>query len=230
MADLPSLSGSHRSTYEKIFQHPLSHNLNWKDVHSLLRHLADVQEEPNGNLKVSRHGEVLVLHPSRSKDVAEADEVMALRHFLQRSESGQPAAATSSENCVLVIDHREARIFRTELANGVPQKILPPAPSEYFRHAPHSAEFTRGQEIPDPNTYFAPIAQALAGASEILVLGTGTGKSSEMEQFVNWMERHHAEQARKIIGQLVVDEHHLSEGQLLAKAREFFAGHPTPAS
>jgi hypothetical protein len=44
-----------------------------------------------------------------------------------------------------------------------------------------------------------------------------------MDQFVAWLKLHHPELAKRIIGSLVVDEHHLTEGQLLAKAREFYS-------
>src|SRR5664279_4491031 len=90
MNSTASLTGSHLRTYKIIFQHPVSHNLGWHDVHALLRQLGQVEEEPNGNLKVTRNGQILVLHPPRTKDVAEADEVMALRHFLERSETIPP--------------------------------------------------------------------------------------------------------------------------------------------
>jgi hypothetical protein len=81
-----SLTGSHLRTYERIFQHPISHNLEWRDVHALLGKLGETVEEHNGNLKVVRNGQVLVLHAARTKDVAEMDDVMSLRHFLERSE------------------------------------------------------------------------------------------------------------------------------------------------
>ena len=42
--------------------------------------LAEVVEEPNGNLKVARGGHTPVLHPSRDKDVAEVQELMKIRH------------------------------------------------------------------------------------------------------------------------------------------------------
>jgi len=44
-----------------------------------------------------------------------------------------------------------------------------------------------------------------------------------MEQFMMWVKLHQPELAKRIIGSLVVDEHHLSEDQLLAKARKFYA-------
>jgi len=222
MTTPPPLPGSHLRTYKAIFQHPVSHNLGWHDVHALFRHLGQVQEEPNGNLKVTRNGQTLVLHPPRTKDVADTDELMALRHFLERSEKSAETDKKAT-HWLLVIDHREARIYRSEMHGAIPQQILPHAPEDYFRHAHNSKDFSRGKEKPDPNSFFEPVAQALQAAGQILILGTGTGTSSEMDQFVAWLKLHHLELAKRIIGSLVVDEHHLTEGQLLAKAREFYA-------
>ena len=65
-------------------------------------------------------------------------------------------------------------------------QILPPPAEEFFRYAADSNYFARRQEKPDPNGYFPPAVKALAGAGQILVFGTGTGKSSEMDRFVAW--------------------------------------------
>jgi hypothetical protein len=217
------LNGSHLRTYNTIFQHPISHNLKWHDVHALFRELGQVEEETNGNFKVTRNGQTLVLHPPRTKDVSEMDEIMFLRHFIERSET-MPAETNEKEaHWLVVIDHDEARIFRSEMHGAVPQLILPHKPEDYFRHAQNSKDSSRGQEKPDPNSFFEPIAKALMGGSHILIFGTGTGMSSEMDQFIAWLKIHHADLAKRIIGSLVVDERHLTEDQLLAKAREFYA-------
>ena len=223
MNSTASLTGSHLRAYNAIFQHPVSHNLGWHDVHALLRQVAQVEEEPNGNLKVTRNGEVLVLPPPRTKDVAETEELMALRHFLERSETAPPEPKEKETHWLLVIDHHEARIFRSEMHGALPEQILPHEPDDYFRHAPNSKEFSRGQEKPDPNSFFVPVAKALQVTGQILIFGTGTGMSSEMDQFMAWVKQHHPEVAKRIIGSLVVDKHHLTVGQLLAKAREFYA-------
>jgi hypothetical protein len=223
-----SLTGSHLRTYNTIFQHPVSHNLQWHDVHALFRHLAQVEEEPNGNLKVTRNGQSLVLHPGRTKDVGDTEEVMALRHFLQRSEAAPPAATAGEVHWLLVIDHHEARIFRSEMHDAIPQRILPHEPEDYFRHAQNSQNLSRGKEKPEPNSFFEPVAKALQAAGPILIFGTGTGMSNEMDQFNAWVKIHHPALAGRIIGSLVVDEYHLSEGQLLEKAREFYAQPLTP--
>ena len=223
MTSTASLTGSQLRTYKTIFQHPVSHNLEWRHVRALLATLGDIAEEPNGNLKVTRNGQILVLHPPRTKDVAETDELMALRHFLERSETMSPEAKMSETHWLVVIDHHEARIFRSEMHGAIPQQILPHEPDDYFRHAHNSKDFSRGEEKPDPNSFFEPVAKALQAPGRILIFGTGTGTSSEMEQFIAWLKVHHPEVAKRIIGRLVVDEHHLSGDQLLAKAREFYA-------
>ena len=222
MNSIASLSGSHLRTYQTIFQHPVSHNLGWRDVHALFRQIAQVEEEPNGNLKVTRHGQVLVLRPPRTKDVAEVDELMGLRHFIEKSLEAPVAAADSDMHWLVVLDHHECRLFRSVMAGAVPEQILPHAPDEAFRQAHHAQDFSRGREKPDLNSFFMPVAQALQAAGRILIFGTGTGTSSEMDQFVAWVKRHHPELDRRIIGALVVDENHLTDGQLLAQAREFY--------
>lgn len=226
MTSTASLTGSHLRTYQTIFQQPVSHNLEWQEVHALFRQLGQVEQEPNGSLKVTRNGQILVLQSVRTKDVGGTDELMALRHFLERSESTPSVTNGKPTQWLVVIDHRVARIFRSVAPGAIAQQIRPHVPEDYFRHAPHSKDFALGQEKPEPNSFFEPVAGVLNGAGTILVFGTGTGTGSEMDQFITWTQRHRPEVAKRIIGSLAVDEHHLTEDQLLAKAREFFADPP----
>ena len=225
MNSIPSLAGSHLRTYQTIFQHPASHNLAWREVHALFRHIAQVEDEPNGNLKVTRNGQTLVLHPPRTKDVAETDELMALRHFLERSEAAPSGTTENETDWLVVIDHQEARIYRSASPGSIPQQIRPHVAEDFFRPAHNSKDFSRGKEKPDPNSFFEPVAGVLNSAGKILIFGTGTGTSSEMDQFAAWLKPHRPELARRVIGSVVIDEHHLTEAQLLAKAREFYASH-----
>jgi len=218
-----SLAGSHLLTYNRIFQHPLTHNLEWREVRTLFERLGVVVEEPNGNLRVTRNGQTIVLHPERSKDVSTAEEVINLRHFLERSEVAESVPAAKEAHWLVVIDHQSAQLFRTEMQAALPLQILPHAKSEYFRHAHNSQDFSRGQDKPDPNSFFSPIAAALAPGGKILLFGSGTGSSSEMDQFAAWLKTHHPETSNRVIGSVIVDGKHLTEGELLAKAREFYA-------
>ncbi len=151
------------------------------------------------------------------------EEVMKLRHFLERSETATPVLIAKEPHWLLVIDHHEARIFNMEMEGAEPKRILPYEPSRYFRHAPDSKTTTRGEEKPNPNTFFEPVAKVFEASGLILLFGTGTGTSSEMEQFRGWIKQHHPETSKRIIGAVAIDEHHLTEGQMLAKAKEFYA-------
>jgi hypothetical protein len=128
------------------------------------------------------------------------------------------------------MDHHQARIYRSEMHGAMPRRILPHEPEAHLRLANDAKDFTRGKDKPDPNSFFKPVASALQGGGQILIFGTGTGTSSEMEQFITWFKRHHPDQAGRIIGSVVVDENHLTEDQLLAKARDFYAQAATPGN
>lgn len=56
-------------------------------MYALFEELGQVTKEHNGSLKVTRNGQTLILRPTSEKDVSEMDEVMTLRHFLERSET-----------------------------------------------------------------------------------------------------------------------------------------------
>jgi hypothetical protein len=223
MSQPPPLSGSHLRTYRSIFQHPVAHNLEWRLVRALFDQIAEVVEQPNGNLRVTRNGQSLVVRPPRTKDVAEVDEVMAIRRFLRSSEEAKAIPAEAAPHWLVVINHHEARIFRSEMRGTVPERILPHDPVDFFRHAAHSQEFSRGQEKPNPNDFFEPLAETLRGSGKIVLFGGGTGTSSEREQFAAWLKQHAPDISARIIGSLPIDEHHLTEGQLLAKVRDFYA-------
>jgi hypothetical protein len=59
----------HRVTLEKLFSHPLSGNVEWRQVLSLLEAVGTTTQEPNGKVKVELGGETMVLQPSGDKDL-----------------------------------------------------------------------------------------------------------------------------------------------------------------
>jgi hypothetical protein len=217
------LTGSQRSTYDAIFRHPVAHNLHWRDVRSMLAALADVVEEPNGNLKVARGEHNLVLHPSGDRDVAEAAELLAVRHFLEGTGAAPPEGVAEGTHLLVVIDHREARIYRTELHGSVPRRITPYGPEGSDRYLHYVQAESHGKRKPEQKSFYDAVAKSLGAAEKILFFGSGTGASSAMDQLVAHLKRHHRQLAARVIGSVVVNEQHLTDDQLLAKAREFYA-------
>jgi len=227
------LSGHHQKIYDHVFQHPMPHNLQWREVWAMLGSMKDATatEEGNGNLKVVRNGLTLTLHRARGKDLADKKELMQVRHFLERSGGpsssvapAQAPAAAAGTHLLVVIDHREARIFSTEMQGAMPQRITPYDPFGFGRDLHYNQDDSNGQRKPEQKSFYEAVAKTLRGAKQILMFGTGTGASSAMEQLLLELKKNHQDVAEKVIGSFAVDEHHLTEPQLLAKARELFAG------
>ena len=130
--------------------------------------------------------------------------------------------SASAPHLLVVLDSREARVYRTELKGTVPAKIAPYDPHGYGRHLHSAHEWTDGKSQPERKSFYEAIAKTLKGADQVLLFGSGTGKSCAMDQLVNDLKAHHPDLAGKIVGSVKVDASHTSEHELLAKAREFY--------
>jgi hypothetical protein len=78
------LNHRHRDTLERIFSHPSSGNIEWRQVLSLLEAVATTTEELNGKFKVTLGGETEVLQPPGGKDV-DRQMVVDLRRMLTKA-------------------------------------------------------------------------------------------------------------------------------------------------
>ena len=216
-----NLSGSQQHTYEAIFRHPVAHNLEWHDVLSMLGVLGEVVEEHNGKLKVTRKGQTLVLAAPRGKDVASVDELMKIRHFLEQTKPDQDQPEASAAHLLVVIDHREARVYKTDLRGAKPIRIVPDDPHGFDRELRNDENDGDGKRRPERKGFYEAIAKALRGADTILLFGEGTGESSAMDHLLKELKHSHGDLAKHVVGSLAIDEKHLTEGELLAKARDY---------
>jgi len=82
MAEGSKLDGHHRATVEKIYQHPVSHNIQWHDVLSLLQSVATVAEGRDGRYTVTLGSETETFDPPRHHDIDE-QQVIDLRRMLR---------------------------------------------------------------------------------------------------------------------------------------------------
>jgi hypothetical protein len=131
------------------------------------------------------------------------------------------------EHFLVVIDHRQARIYKSEIHGAAPQRIVPHDPHGYGRALHYNQDDSNGQRKPELKSFYEAVAKTLRGADQILIFGAGTGASSAMSQLVLDLQHNHHDLAERVVGTLTIDEHHLSENQLLARAREFYAAPAT---
>jgi len=87
MTEPQHLSNHHRNTLAKIFEHPVSHNIEWNDVVSLLEAVGTVSERRDGKLEVRLGGEVEFIEPPAGKDI-DAQTVVDLRRMLRTAGFG----------------------------------------------------------------------------------------------------------------------------------------------
>jgi hypothetical protein len=78
------LSSRHRDTVEKVFSHPASGNIEWREVRSLLEYLGTTTEERNGKFTVALGPETEVFEAPRGKDI-DAQTIVDLRRMLRQA-------------------------------------------------------------------------------------------------------------------------------------------------
>jgi len=84
------LSNHHRSTLRRLFQHPLSHNIEWIAVVSLLEAVGSVTEQPHGKVAIVVGSETEYFDPPARKDI-DTQAVVNLRRMLSRAGYGLEA-------------------------------------------------------------------------------------------------------------------------------------------
>jgi hypothetical protein len=78
------LNNHHRDTVRKLFEHPSSHNIEWREIESLLEAVGTVTKEANGKLVVSVGPETEVMHPPHGKDV-DQQMIVDIRRMLENA-------------------------------------------------------------------------------------------------------------------------------------------------
>jgi hypothetical protein len=116
-------------------------------------------------------------------------------------------------HAVVWLDHSEAHVMHISL-DDVEKSVIHPAHPHQHLHA-RSGSIGDGRKGED-QAYYHAVAQALAGAQEILIVGPAQAKL----QLVKHIHAHDHGLVDRIIGVETVD--HPSDGQLVAHARKYF--------
>lgn len=116
-------------------------------------------------------------------------------------------------HAVVWLDHAEAHVMHFDRKDVEMQLILPADPHKNLHIK--SGKWGAGKAQED-QTYYHDIAQALEGASEVLVVGPANAKL----QFIKHIHAHDKDLVDKIIGVETVD--HPTDGQIVAYARKYF--------
>jgi hypothetical protein len=84
MTDGHSLDSHHRATLKRIVAHPVSHNIQWHDVLSLLERVGTVTEKHDGRYTVTLGSETETFDAPRHADISE-QQVIDLRRMFKKA-------------------------------------------------------------------------------------------------------------------------------------------------
>jgi hypothetical protein len=227
------LDPHHRRTVQAILTHPAGHNIEWRNVLSLLQAVGETTEEHNDHVKVRIGDETELLRRPRGKDIDE-QMVVDLRRMLTAAgitgdgpvphRETASAAESSSRNggAILVLNYHRAEIYLSDVVGTRPTSVLPADPHGTRRTMHHKADNPTGWYGEPDRRWYADIASALAPARQILLIGNGVGHSDVTTQFKAFLAEHNPEISDRVDGTIDTDEEDLTEGQVLALAREFY--------
>jgi hypothetical protein len=217
---MKQLTSHSQRTIDQINRHPTTHDLGWHAIRKMFAEVGEVEPERNGNLKLTLAGNSIVFQSPKDAKVATEDEVHDLRKFMHENEFHE----SSPPHMLLVIDHQAAKLYRTEFAGSVPERVIPFDPDGHKGHV-HNKHSSEGQaSAANHHEYFENVVKILAGNEPLLLFGSGHGSSSTSESFGAWLKERHPDVAKRIVAKVDIDQSHLTEGELLAQARALIAG------
>jgi hypothetical protein len=217
----------HEELLENLIHGKLPRNLTWSAVTDLIAQIGEVQ--PHGHdefVFVVGSKRELFKHPS-SHDL-DVEEISRLRHFLheagvQAGAPEKPAQADQSGRMVVAIDHHAAHIYRGQGANLSEDgaAVKPHDPFNFQHHLIHRKEaHYKGERVPEEHSWYEAIAQDLAHAKDIVLIGHGTGTSNAAEFLSAYLKKHHPETFQRIIATETVDLSALTEPEIEAIAKK----------
>ena len=109
-------------TYDQVFQEPMTHKLEWTDVRTMFESLGNVEDQHNGNVTVTMSGRSTVFDSPTNADLTSADQVAKIRHLLKGPADSSHGGGS---HMLLSINHKEAKIYRTEMKGSTPERVVP---------------------------------------------------------------------------------------------------------
>lgn len=207
--------------HQSLLHGKLPRNLHWSDALELIDHLGQV--EPHGGDEfafiVGTRRE-LFKRP-RTHELG-MEEVSRLRKFLK--DAGAAASLESVQPCrmVAVIDHHVAHIFQDRRGSRPQEEVTvkPYDPHGFHRHLIHRKEaHYQGERVPEETSFYEGVAKTLVLASEIVLIGHATGKSSAVDVLVEYLKNHYPEIFQRVRDVETVDLSALTEPEVEAIAK-----------
>jgi hypothetical protein len=210
---------------QSLLHGKLPRSLHWSDAVDLVGHLGRVEAHGGDEFAfvVGTHRE-LFKRP-RTPELG-VEEVSRLRKFLKESASESTTVERAqARRMVVVIDHHSAHVYSDLGENRLKQEasIEPYDPHHFHHHLIHRKEaHYEGDRVPEEMSFYAEVAAALEAANEIVLIGSGTGKSSAVAVLGEYLQKHHSGIFQRVKATEMLDLSALTEPEIEATAKKHF--------
>jgi hypothetical protein len=226
MNETARLNHHDKHTLQRIFQHPVTHYLEWPAVVALVGHLGSAEERENGHYVFEINSVSESFHHSQEKKLSDVQGVLEVRRFLEHAGIGPDTTEVSQKTesaavrLLAVVSHQETQIFETE-GKGYEIERLHPYDPHGFRHQVRNKAGNAGGRSSEDPTYYHDMAKTLEGADEVLLMGDATGSSSALNHLTEFLAQHYPLISKKVVGIVPGNIEAMTEPEYLAAAREY---------
>ena len=193
------MNDRHVKVLREIFAHPFPHNLEWREVVSVVNEMGSALERHDGKYEFQIGSTKAVFRKPHDKEM-EPEGVAELRRFLL--EAWSVAGPSEPRPTVVLIDHHGAHLFEPA-ANGTladAGELQPHDPHGFLRHLEHRKEADyRGERVPEADEFYERIVERLKTARSIVLIGDATGKSSAMRYLLEYLEHKHSDVLKRVV-------------------------------
>ncbi len=208
--------------HESLLHGKLPRTLHWNDAIELIGHLGQVQAMGGDEFEFIVGSRREPFKRPRTPEFG-VGEVSRLRKFLKEA-GAESAPLEQVQPCrmVVVIDHHAAHVYR-DVGGSLPKELAsiePYDPHHFHHHLVHRKQaHYQGDRVPEENSFYEEVAAALIPANEIVLIGSGTGKSSAVAVLVEYLHKHHEPLARRVKATEIVDLSALTPPEIEAIAK-----------
>ena len=214
----------------------LPRNLPWSDVVELIGQIGEVQPHGGDEFAFVVGTQRAFFKRPHTHDL-EVEEVARLRRFLHeaglheaKQQGSGPQESTLKPHAlrrtVVVIDHHSARLYRNVDDSRPEDKttVKPYDPFGFQRHLIHRKEaYYAGERVPEEHSFYEEVANDLANAGEIVIVGHATGTSSAADFLLEYLKKRHPATANRIIATEKVDFSALTDREIDQLAEQHLA-------
>jgi hypothetical protein len=213
----------HEELLASLVSGKLPRNLTWSAVVDLIGQIGEVQ--PHGNDEftfiVGAQREIFKRPSTHNLDV---EEIARLRKFLRSAEvQSKPAEPLQPGRVVVVIDHHVAHMYHDTGTNRpeAEESVKPYDPFGFQHHLIHRKEaHYKGERVPKRDSWYEEIAQDLAHAETIVLIGHATGTSSAVVFLSEYLKAHHPETFQRITATETADLSALTDPEIEQLAKK----------